>query len=157
MPTRIPGSNPHFWAVNQVLMIIQPYLTFAGHCEEAMRFYQECLGGDLTLQKIGDSPLAGKMPAAMKNKILHATLRCGATVIMGSDMVGDKGIRSGNNVSLMLGCSSEEETRACYKRLSEGGEAAHPLHITFWGALFGDLVDKFGNQWLLHFDEREAS
>lgn len=138
-------------------MTIQPYLTFPGHCEEAMRFYQACLGGELELQTIGDSPMAGQMPEAMKSRILHSTLRAGRWVIMGSDMVGERGIQKGNNVSLMLGCSSEKEIRDCYDRLSSGGKATHPLHITFWGALFGDLVDKYGHQWLLHFDERTAS
>jgi PhnB protein len=74
---------------------------------------------------------------------------------MGSDMVSEQGLIKGNSVSLMLNCSSEEEVRACYDKLSAGGQATHPLHVTFWGALFGDLTDKFGNHWLLHFDKNQ--
>lgn len=136
---------------------IHPYLTFPGHCAEAMRFYQECLGGELQLQRIGESPLSQQMPEAMRNRILHSTLKAGSLVIMGTDMVSEQGMQAGNNVSLMLGCSTEEEIRTCYERLSKGGKATHPLHITFWGALFGDLVDKYGNQWLLHYDKRTIS
>lgn len=120
-----------------------------------MNFYQECLGGDLQLQTIGDSPLAGKMPAPMKDRILHATLKSKDLVLMGSDMVGEQGLIKGNAVSLMLNCSGEEEIKSYYKRLSNGGEATHPIEISFWGALFGDLIDKFGNHWLLHYDKNQ--
>ncbi len=132
---------------------INSYLTFGGNCREAMNFYKECLGGELVLQTIGDSPMADKMPAKMKDCILHATLIKEALVIMGSDMVADKGLVKGNAVSLMLNCSSETEIKKNYAYLSAGGEATHPLEKTFWGALFGDLTDKYGNHWLLHFDK----
>lgn len=129
---------------------INSYLTFNGNCREAMSFYQQCLGGELSLQTIGDSPLADKMPEQMKNCILHGTLTKGQLMLMGSDMVGADGLNRGNAVSLMLNLDSEEETRAVYASLSSGGRATHPLEISFWGALFGDLTDKYGNNWLLH-------
>jgi len=40
-----------------------------------------------------------------------------------------------------------------YTKLSEGGKQDHPLELSFWGALFGDLTDKFGHHWLLHYDQ----
>ena len=136
---------------------INSYLTFNGNCREAMTFYKESLGGELNLQTIGDSPLADKMPAKMKDCILHATLTNGALLIMASDMVGEKGLIKGTAVSLMLNCSSEEEIRDFYAKLAAGGQATHPLEISFWGALFGDLTDRYGNQWLLHFDKNEQN
>ena len=135
---------------------LNSYLTFNGNCREAMNFYKYCLGGELSIQTIGESPLSGKMPAAMKESIVHAALIRDGVVIMASDMVCEKGLIRGNAVSLMLDCSNEEEIRTCYEKLAEGGQATHPLHISFWGALFGDLTDKYGNQWLLHFDSRLA-
>jgi PhnB protein len=118
-----------------------------------MNFYKKCLGGKLTIQTIGASPLADTMPARMKKCILHSTLKKGSMVIMATDMVADKGLIKGNSVSLLLNCGSEKEIRTYYKNLSAGGEATHPLHESFWGALFGDLTDKYGNNWLLHFDK----
>lgn len=133
---------------------IRSYLTFSGNCREAINFYKDCLGGELNLQTIGDSPLAGKMPEKMHQWILHATLTNGNTVLMGTDMVQEEGRIRGNAVSLMLDCSSEEEARAAFSKLSSGGgEVLHPLETSFWGALFGDLKDKYGNTWLLHFDQ----
>lgn len=132
---------------------ISAYLTFSGNCREAMTFYKKCLGGELVVQTIGDSPMADKMPPEFKQNVLHSTLSKGALLIMASDMVSEKGLRKGNSVSLMLHCSSEEEIKSCYASLSSGGDATHPLEDTFWGALFGDLTDKFGNHWLLNYDK----
>ncbi|MFI5217933.1 MAG: VOC family protein [Bacteroidia bacterium] len=134
---------------------INSYLTFNGNCREAMKFYKECLGGELSLQTIGESPMADKMPPQMKEYILHSTLTKGALILMASDMVSEEGLKKGNGVSLMLNCSSEQEINASYKKLSSGGKATHPLENTFWGALFGDLTDKYGNHWLLHFDKNQ--
>ena len=77
------------------------------------------------------------------------------TLWMYSTMVGEKGLIKGNSVSLMLNCSSEDEIKTLYARLSAEGEATHPLENTFWGALFGGFTDKFGNHWLLHFDRNQ--
>lgn len=130
---------------------INSYLTFNGNCREAMTFYRQCLGGKLSFQTIGESPLSDKMPLKMKESILHATLINGNMIVMASDMASEKGVIKGNSVSLMLNCSSEKEIKACYKKLSLGGNADHPLQDTFWGAIFGDLTDKYGNHWLLNF------
>jgi len=134
---------------------IHSYLTFNGNCKEAMTFYKNCLGGELELQTIGESPLADKMPVQMKDSILHATLTNDKLILMGSDMVDNNGLIKGNAVSLMLDCNSEKETQLFYATLSEDGESTHPLEISFWGALFGGLTDKFGNHWLLHFDKNK--
>ncbi|CAN5456102.1 VOC family protein [soil metagenome] len=130
---------------------INSYLSFSGNCREAMTFYKECIGGELIFQTIGDSPMNHTMPQQMKNSILHATLINGGVIIMASDLVNENGLTKGNAVSLMLNCSSETEIRSCYKKLSANGAAHHPLEDTFWGAVFGDLTDKFGNHWLLNF------
>lgn len=136
---------------------IQSYLTFSGNCREAMMFYQQALGGELTLQTIGESPLSDKLPPGMKDCILHATLHHGGIVLLGSDMVGEKGLIRGNAVSLCINCSSEEEIHRYYKNLSEGGIATHPLENTFWNALFGGLTDRYGNLWLLNYTRPQSN
>ena len=134
---------------------INSFLTFNGNCREAMTFYKECLGGELTQQTVGELQMAEQMPAQMKESILHSMLTSESIVIMGSDMAPETGLIKGNSVSLMLNFSNEEETRRIYTNLSKGGNATHPLEVTFWGALFGNLTDKFGNQWMLNFDNTQ--
>jgi PhnB protein len=129
---------------------INSYLTFSGNCREAMTFYQQCLGGELAFQTIGESPLSEKMPKKMKDFILQATLTKGSLLLVGSDMVPETGLIRGNAVSLMLNSRSEKELKSCFKKLSAGGQVTHPLQKNFWGAVFGGLTDKFGNNWLLN-------
>lgn len=134
---------------------INSYLTFNGNCREAMNFYKECLGGDLHLQTIGESPMAAHMPPVMKDNIMHATLTIGSVVLMASDMVSDNGLTKGNNVSMVLDCNSADEVNTYYARLVAGGNADHALEETFWGATFGDLTDKYGNHWLLNYTKNQ--
>lgn len=131
-----------------------PYLTFAGNARQGMLFYKKCLGGKLELQAIGDSPLAEQMPAKMKRCILHASLTKNNLTIMASDMVGENGLMNGNSMSIMLDCGSEKEIKSIYKKLSQGGKQTHPLEKTFFGSLLGDLIDKYGNRWMLHYKKQ---
>jgi PhnB protein len=154
--------NPHFFIViiyqdifNRAMGQISAYLTFNGNCREAMTFYKHCLGGELTFQTIGESPLASKMPKEMRDCILHAKLEHEGMVLMGSDMVGDKGLIKGNAVSMVLNCKSAHEIERLYTVLSQDGERLHPIEVSVWGALFGDLVDRYGNHWLLHCERSQ--
>jgi len=139
------------------VMRIHSYLTFNGNCRDAMTFYQDCLGGELTFQTIGESPLSNKMPKQMKDCILHATLKKETLVLQGSDIVSQTGLIKGNTVSLSLNCNSEEELKKVYAKLSAEGKANHPLKKTFWGALFGNLTDKYGNHWILNFNKNSTN
>ncbi|MBT2563651.1 VOC family protein [Pedobacter sp. ISL-68] len=134
---------------------INSYLTFNGNCREAMTFYQGCLGGELTFETIGESLIVDKMPNIMKRSIMHAVLAKDDLVIMATDMVEERGLIKGNSIAMMLNCNSEEEAQAFYRKLSAGGKASHPLQETFWGALFGDLTDRFGNNWLINYDKNK--
>ena len=132
---------------------IQPYLTFNGNCHEAMTFYKNCLGGELFIQSVGESPVADALPTEMKDCILHSTLTKGNLVIMASDMVGEDGLIKGNSVSLMLNCNSEEEITQLYKQLSANGRVINPLENTFFGAMMGDIIDPFGIHWILRYNK----
>jgi PhnB protein len=130
---------------------LHAYLTFDGNCREAMHFYHDCLRGELSLQTVGETPMADRLPGNMRQCILHATLTSDQLLLMGSDMVDDAGLIRGNSVSLMLNCSTEEDLHRCYQALSSGGRCSHPIEHTFWGAMLGGLTDKFGHHWLLHY------
>jgi PhnB protein len=70
---------------------LTPYVFFDGNCREAMAFYKECLGADLTTTAVGDTPAAEHMPPDAGQKIMHAVLTRGEpkdTVLMASDWMG---------------------------------------------------------------------
>ena len=133
---------------------IHTYLTFNGNCREAMTFYRNCLGGDLQLQRVGDSPMARELPTHMQNTILHATLTNSAILLMGSDMASADGLIHGNAVSLMLDCDNETDAKRFFAKLSDGGHVEYPLEQGFCGGLFGVVADKYGNHWLLRYQEQ---
>ncbi len=129
------------------------YLTFNGNCRQAMTFYQSCLGGELELQTIGQSPLSDSLPAKLKSYIVQATLRKDSLVLMATDLVANEGLTTGNSVSLMLNCQSEQELQRCYQQLARHGEATQPSETNFWGTIFGSVTDQFGVRWLLNYDK----
>jgi PhnB protein len=129
---------------------INAYLNFNGKCREAMKFYQECLGGELTLQRVSESPMAAQLSATAGANILHSVLVRDGLILMGSDMLGDA-LKKGNEVTLCLQCSSNEELHSIFDRLATGGQVKIPLHQSVWGATYGELTDKFGIQWMFHY------
>ena len=133
---------------------INAYLNFSGNCREALSFYKDCLGGELSLQTVEGSPMEAGCPGAMKHQILHGSLTKNGLILMGSDMVGTEGLIQGNNISLSLSCSSEKEINQFFSSLSVGGKIIELLKLQFWGAMFGVLTDKFGIRWMLTYDEK---
>jgi PhnB protein len=130
---------------------LNPYLNFNGQCRNALTFYQECLEGQLELQKVAESPMAAKMPSEKGPLILHGALsKNGHTLLMGSDMIGSA-LQTGNSIMLCLNCSSDQEINTIFDRLSAGGHVKTPLHQSFWGATYGELKDKFGMDWMLNY------
>lgn len=136
------------------MISVHAYLSFNGNCREAMSFYKDCLGGNLSFQFLSDSSFSHHMPEEMKKLIVHASLRSAQMVIMASDMVGDKDFVRGNSVSLMLHCSSEAEMMELYRKLSWGGEQTQTPAYNI-GGLMGNLTDKYGHHWILSFQEKE--
>lgn len=134
---------------------INPYVGFHGRCREAMTFYKDCLSGELELQEVGGSPIE-KFWKGEKNQIFHSSLNVnGKPVIMGSDMIDQSGYTKGNNVAIAMSCSSEEEIRDLFEKLSRGGKVFQDLKEEFWGAIFGTMEDKFGIRWMLNYNKEK--
>ena len=130
--------------------MLNPYLTFNGNCKEAMGFYKDVFGGQLSLMTAGESPVANQMPASYHNSILHSSLKTENFEIMATDMVPVEFIE-GNTVHMSLACKTEKEMRSLFEKLSAGGKVNHPINQMFFG-LIGDLADQFGKHWILEFD-----
>lgn len=129
------------------------YVYFNGNCREAMTFYHHCLGGELELTTLGDSPIDMEVPPEMKECIVHGRLHSRHINIMGSDMIGDDGWMQGNNIAMLVDCDSQSQIKTLYEQLGQGGKHVHPISSTYYGALFGGLIDRFGNSWLLNFNQ----
>jgi len=127
---------------------LTPYLLFDGNCHQAMEFYQSCLGGDLNIMKVKDSPVKDHMPAFQQEKTINAHLVGGSVEISASDWLRPDVLRTqGNTNCLYLSDGSPAELRACFAKLSDRAEITDPLSEQFFG-IYGALNDKFGVRWM---------
>jgi len=131
------------------------YLNFDGNCRQAMRFYERCFGGELSLMPFSEMQ-GGNFPPEAKDRIMHARLSKGtAVLLMASDTMPGHGydFRQGSNFSIMVPCESAEEIDKLFAALGENGQVTMPLQNTFWSARFGMLTDQFGINWMLNFEK----
>jgi PhnB protein len=131
-------------------MQLSPYLAFNGECKDAFKFYQRCLGGNIqTMMTWGDSPMADKAPSEQRDRIIHASLVVGETVLMGADTPPESYKEpTGFTVSIQLSDASEAER--IFNALSENGTVTMPLQETFWAVRFGMFVDRFRIPWMVN-------
>lgn len=127
---------------------LTPYLLLDGKCQQAMEFYRSCLGGELTVIKVKDSPMKDHMPAVQQDKVLNARLRSGNLEISASDWLRpDRTPIRGNTVCLYLSGGTLHELKALFEKLSEGADVTDPLKEQFFGT-YGALNDKFEVRWM---------
>ena len=131
--------------------LIQPYLFFNGHCEEALAFYGTALGAKVDfLMRYKESPEPmppGRLPAGFENKVMHATFHIGGTTLMASDGCEENAHFEGFSLSLAL--PTEAEVNRAFAALAEGGKVGMPLTKTFWSPRFGMVTDRFGIGWMV--------
>jgi PhnB protein len=133
-------------------MELEPYLSFNGNCEEALAFYSDVFGGEVTaLNRYAGSPMAETLPPEAGNKIMHSNFKSPTLKFMASDNVHQ--YEPAGNVSLSLGTKDQNEAKRVFGKLSEGGNVGMPLQDMFWGALFGMVTDKYGISWLMNCEK----
>jgi PhnB protein len=139
------------------MTVLNSYLSFEGNCEEAFNFYKSVFGGEFSyLERYSKmSEQSGmKISPEDKEKIIHISLPLSReTLLMGSDVLASK-ITAGNNVSLSITTGSKDDADRYFRKLSEGGKITMPMNDTFWGDYFGMLIDKYGINWMIGFNEK---
>ena len=137
-------------------MQIQPYLFYDGRCEEAIEFYRSALDASVEMlmrfEESPDPPPADKVPPGAGQKVMHAQLRVGDTVVMVSDgFCGGAPVFRG--FSLSISATDEATAERLFTALAAGGEVQMPLGRTFWSPCFGMLTDRFGVAWMVGVPE----
>jgi PhnB protein len=132
-------------------MPLQPYLFFDGRCEEAIEFYRDKLGAEVTmLMRFKDAPgPASMIPAGGENKVMHAHFRIGGTDMLASDG-RCQGTPQFQGFSLSLTAASDDEAERMFTALSDGGNVQMPLSKTFFSSRFGMVADRFGVPWMVY-------
>jgi PhnB protein len=130
-------------------MQLHTYLNYGGNCEQAFRFYEQQLGGKITmLMRHGEQPNPEQSAPGLAGKVLHARMTLGGTELLGADVPGDR-FQQMRSAYLTLTLDTAEEAERIYRLLSENGEIFMPMEETFFAVRFAMLRDRFGTSWML--------
>ena len=132
--------------MNQIqTMKLDVYVNYPGHCEKAFRFYEQHLGGKITMM-LNHQQGNANIPPGWENAILHARIEIGGAVLMGADIPNAEPMRS---AYLTLRLPTPEEADRIYDILSKEGKIFMKMEQTFFASRFAMLRDKFGTSWML--------
>jgi PhnB protein len=131
------------------MMNLIPFLLFDGNCAEAMKFYQSCLGGELSITKVADTPMKDHLSLEQHQKLAHARLKSGAIEFSATDWLHPtRTPKQGNTVAMYINGGKYEELRVIFDRLAAGADKAllDDLRDLPFGT-YGHLADKYGVHW----------
>ncbi len=140
-------------------MNLTPFLLFDGNCAEAMTFYQSCLGGELTLTKVRDTPMQDQTPPEYRDRIINAHLKSGAVEFTAADWLHPvRKPKQGNTVCLYLNGGKYGELKAIFDKLSAGAEEdlLDELRDLPFGS-YGHLADRYGVHWFFQGGKKPPS
>ena len=131
-------------------MLLQPYLFFDGHCEEAITFYRQAIGAEVEMMlryKDSPDPMPPGTHSGYDNKVMHASVRIGGgAVMMADDCMGHPNFQG---FSLSLQVVDAATARQRFDALAAGGQVKMPLGKTFFSPCFGMVADRFGVSWMV--------
>ncbi|HSH40810.1 MAG TPA: VOC family protein [Arenicellales bacterium] len=138
-------------------MQMHTYLNFDGNCREAMEFYRDHLGGEITaMMTWGEAPFADEVPPESRDRIMHACFQLGGHMLMGTDATSQHPYRGITGSSVVLEAPDAETAERLFQSLSDGGRVDMPMDETFWAHRFGMLVDRFGVPWMINCGKEES-
>lgn len=133
-------------------MLVQPYLFFDGRCEEAINFYRDALGAQVSMlmrfKESPEPPPPGAVPPGSDDKIMHAAFTIGDTTVMASDG-GCSSQTEFKGFSLSITVDDAAAADRVFNALADGGQVQMPLGQTFFSPRFGMVVDRFGVGWMV--------
>ena len=116
-----------------------------------MTFYHRCLGGELTLTKLGDSAMKTQLPPEKHERIINAHLKSGHIDISATDWMASPAFEpvQGNTFAIFVMAEANDELKAVFDRLADGADKARfqELHELPIGT-YGQFYDRFGVQWI---------
>lgn len=133
-----------------------PFLLFDGNCGDAMTFYHRCLGGNLTLTKLKDTPMKNQFPIEKHNRIINAHLVSGNFEISATDWMASPSFDplQGNTYAIFVTGEAYEELKMVFDKLADGAEKERfqELHDMPFG-MYGQFYDRYGVQWIFMGDK----
>lgn len=99
-----------------------PYLSFNGNCSDAMRFYENVLGGSIkVMMSGGQSPMAAQIPKEFADRIMNAQLELpGGSLLYAGDCPSHIPYEGVKGVTIALNYNTVDEAEAIFNKLAEG-------------------------------------
>ncbi len=132
------------------MTILNPYISFRDNAREALDFYHDLLGGELTVSTFAEGGM--QVDPSEANLVMHGQVTApGGLVLMAADTPSHMEYSPGTNIQISLSGTDETELRGYWEKLiSGGGSATVPFERAPWGDLFGMAVDRFGVHWMVN-------
>jgi len=133
---------------------LNPYISFKDNARQALEFYRDVFGGNVSLMTFGemgqaDSPIAGN--------VMHGMLETeDGFTLMAADTPPGMDYSPGNTMSVSLSGDDAAELRAYWAKLSAAGTVTVPLERQMWGDEFGMCLDQFGVSWMVNIGQPEG-
>jgi uncharacterized protein YndB with AHSA1/START domain/uncharacterized glyoxalase superfamily protein PhnB len=126
----------------------QLYVYFPGTAREALTFYADVFGGELSLHTYEDFGRSDGPPSS----IAHGTLS-GVVALAGSDAAeGQTTVRLEGVMLSLLGTAEPAVLHEWFDKLSVAGSVIDPLSPKPWGASDGQVIDRHGLHWLVGYE-----
>jgi PhnB protein len=127
---------------------LNPYISFTDNARQALEFYKDVFGGNLTMNTFGEY---GQGDGPDADKIMHGQLETDSGyTIMAADTPTGMDHNPGTNITVSLSGDDSDELRGYWDKLSAGGQVTMPLEKQMWGDEFGMCVDQFGIGWMVN-------
>jgi PhnB protein len=128
---------------------LNPYLQFNDRARDAMAYYHDVFGGELSMQTFAEGGMSGD--PSNDDRIMHAQLVSPhGVVLMASDVPDGVPYEPGSAISISLSGDDEPALRGLYDALADGGTVLEPLTEAPWGDVFGACIDRFGTNWMVN-------
>jgi PhnB protein len=132
-----------------------PFILFDGNCAEAMTFYHDCLGGELTITKLKDSPMKNTLPPDKWERVINAHLKSGDIEISATDWMAAPQYEPtwGDIYAIFVIGEGFDELKAVFDKLAKGAEKDRLIELQDMpiGA-YGQFYDKYGIHWIFKGD-----
>ena len=127
---------------------LNPYISFDNSTRQAMEYYRDVFGGNLTMNTFGEF---GQADSPDADKIMHSQLETDTGfTLMASDTPAGMPRNPGDTITISLSGDDADTLRGYWEKLSDGGSVTMPLEKQAWGDEFGMCRDRFGVPWMVN-------
>jgi PhnB protein len=123
-----------------------------------MTFYQACLGGELTLIKLRDTPMKEQFPEEKHNRIIYARLKNDQIEFSATDWMASPRLepKQGNTFSIYLTGKNYDELNPVFDKLAVGSDKDTRTFMELNNlpfGVYGQFTDKYSVSWIFRGEQ----